>query len=71
MEISAHAFADHHAFTASDLNFNSETPVLMTEKDAVKCRLFAQPNWWYIPLELSFNSEFEAWLLNAAGKPEQ
>ena len=71
MEISAHAFADHHAFTSSDLNFNSETPVLMTEKDAVKCRLFAQPNWWYIPLELSFNSEFEAWLLNAAGKPEQ
>jgi len=71
MAISAHAFADHHAFTQSDLAFGSETPVLMTEKDAVKCRLFAQPNWWYVPLELSFSSEFEAWLLNAAGKPEQ
>ncbi len=71
MEISPHAYADHHAFTASDLAFGNKTPVLMTEKDAVKCRLFAQPNWWYVPLELRFNNEFEAWLLNVAGKPEQ
>jgi tetraacyldisaccharide 4'-kinase len=23
----------------------------MTEKDAVKCRAFAQPNWWYLPVD--------------------
>ena len=23
----------------------------MTEKDAVKCRAFALPNWWYLPVE--------------------
>ena len=32
-----HAFADHHRFTAEDFEFGSDLPVLMTEKDAVKC----------------------------------
>jgi tetraacyldisaccharide 4'-kinase len=31
-----HAFADHHRYVASDLQFGSDLPVLMTEKDAVK-----------------------------------
>ncbi len=70
MDISPHPFADHHAFVPSDLKFAGESPVLMTEKDAVKCRLFAEPDWWYVPLELSFDNAFETWLLNAAGKPE-
>ncbi|PLL21565.1 tetraacyldisaccharide 4'-kinase, partial [Klebsiella michiganensis] len=25
--------------------------LLMTEKDAVKCREFAQANWWYLPVD--------------------
>ncbi|MGL6149922.1 MAG: tetraacyldisaccharide 4'-kinase, partial [Aeromonas sobria] len=25
-------------------------PLLMTEKDAVKCRAFALDNWWYLPV---------------------
>lgn len=37
-----HAFPDHHAFTAQDLTFGSPLPVLMTEKDAVKCEAFAE-----------------------------
>ena len=24
---------------------------IMTEKDAVKCRRFAQENWWYLPVD--------------------
>ena len=32
-----HAFADHHRFTPEDFEFGSDLPVLMTEKDAVKC----------------------------------
>ncbi len=23
----------------------------MTEKDAVKCRAFAQSHWWYLPVD--------------------
>jgi tetraacyldisaccharide 4'-kinase len=70
LNVSTHAFADHHAFTLADLDFDDQTPVLMTEKDAVKCRSFAQANWWYIPLELGFDNDFETWLLNAVDKPE-
>ena len=38
-----HAFADHHAYTAADFEFGSRLPVLMTEKDAVKCRTLVAP----------------------------
>ena len=37
-----HAFADHHAFTPADLEFPDCDAILMTEKDAVKCRSFAR-----------------------------
>lgn len=42
-------FADHHAFTAADFTAVSG-PILMTEKDAVKCRAFAKPDWFYLPV---------------------
>jgi tetraacyldisaccharide 4'-kinase len=51
-----HAFADHHAYRAADLEFGDDLPVLMTEKDAVKCRPFARAGRWYLPVE----AEFEA-----------
>ncbi|SCB97262.1 tetraacyldisaccharide 4'-kinase [Gilliamella intestini] len=46
-------FADHQKFTLSLLNniANCDQILLMTEKDAVKCRQFAQPNWWYLPID--------------------
>jgi tetraacyldisaccharide 4'-kinase len=39
-----HAFPDHHAFAAGDLEYPDCDAVLMTEKDAVKCRRFARPD---------------------------
>ncbi|MFC4526469.1 tetraacyldisaccharide 4'-kinase [Dyella halodurans] len=45
-----HAFPDHHAFMAADLAFADGRAVLMTEKDAVKCRGFAQAHWWAVPV---------------------
>lgn len=51
IEIVEHAFADHHAFTADDLAFGDAAPVLMTDKDAVKCASFARPNWWRLPVQ--------------------
>jgi len=38
----AHPFPDHHAFKPSDLEFPDCDLVLMTEKDAVKCRRFGR-----------------------------
>jgi len=48
LEIYSHAFPDHHVFRAKDLEFGDTLPVLMTEKDAVKCRHFARPWHWVV-----------------------
>ncbi|MBN8921828.1 MAG: tetraacyldisaccharide 4'-kinase [Rhodanobacter sp. 68-29] len=53
-----HAFPDHHAFVASDLAFGDELSVLMTDKDAVKCRAFAQPHWWRVPVRAELPTAF-------------
>ncbi|QLK60637.1 tetraacyldisaccharide 4'-kinase [Enterobacteriaceae bacterium Kacie_13] len=47
------AFADHKAYQIEQLSglAQSDQTLLMTEKDAVKCRNFAQANWWYLPVE--------------------
>jgi tetraacyldisaccharide 4'-kinase len=46
------AFADHHAYTEKDFTqFEANIPLVMTEKDAVKCTAFAQSHWWYLPID--------------------
>ena len=48
-----HVFPDHHAFSPGDFAFVDERPVVMTEKDAVKCRnLPGVDRLWYLPVEL-------------------
>lgn len=49
-EVVAHAFPDHHAYSAADLVFAEDLPVVMTAKDAVKCRDFAKNNIWQVPV---------------------
>ncbi len=44
------AAADHHRWSARELDFGDGLPVLMTGKDAVKCRGFAQPHWYSVDL---------------------
>lgn len=51
LSITAHRFPDHHRYRARDLNFGDASPVLMTEKDAVKCRAIAASHHWYVPVE--------------------
>ncbi len=55
LEVVEHPFADHHPFVAADLEFGDAAPILMTEKDAVKCRAFAQARWWYLPVSARFS----------------
>ncbi len=47
----AHAFPDHHAFAARDLEYPDCDAVLMTEKDAVKCRRFARADLFALRVE--------------------
>lgn len=51
-----HAFADHHNYTASDIDFGANTTILMTEKDAIKCEKFAQSNQWCLPVIMDCDS---------------
>jgi tetraacyldisaccharide 4'-kinase len=46
-----HAFPDHHPFTASDLAFGESDAVVMTEKDGVKCRRFADESHWELAVD--------------------
>ncbi|MEM7379448.1 MAG: tetraacyldisaccharide 4'-kinase [Pseudomonadota bacterium] len=46
-----HPFGDHHRFVPSDLQFDDGRDIVMTEKDAVKCRAFAGPNVWALRIE--------------------
>lgn len=57
----AHAFADHAQFTAQDLQFADDLPVVMTEKDAVKCREFAADNCWYLAVAAQPSPAFARW----------
>jgi tetraacyldisaccharide 4'-kinase len=49
-----HPMADHHDFKSGDLDFGDSLPVLMTEKDAVKCAAFADARCWYVPVTAEF-----------------
>ena len=52
-----HPFPDHHPFTRADLEFGDGLPVLMTEKDAVKCRAFAGTGRWVVPVEAGLDTD--------------
>ena len=52
-----HSFPDHHVFLPAEINFNDQL-VLMTEKDAVKCKAFATKNHWFVPISAQLPAEF-------------
>src|SRR3546814_15606227 len=55
-----HAFADHHRYVAEDLRFGSDLPVLMTEKDAVKCQVFATDRYYSVPIRAELPEAFRS-----------
>ncbi len=57
-QVLPHAFPDHHAFVAADLQFADDLPLVMTEKDAVKCRALALRHAWYVPVSAELSPEF-------------
>ena len=53
-----HSFSDHYDFKQSDLVFENKLPIVMTEKDAVKCQRFAHKAMWYIPVQARLDTRF-------------
>ena len=64
------AFADHQEYNHGQLAAlaSQGQTLLMTEKDAVKCRSFAQPDWWYLPVEAVLPTEQAEQLLQGIQK---
>lgn len=62
--IEQQGFVDHKNFQLDDFNqIDSDLPLLMTEKDAVKCQVFAQDNWWYLPVNAQLSAQDQQVLL--------
>ena len=59
-----HAFPDHHAYAPGDFEFGSRLPILMTEKDAVKCTAFADTRMYAVPVEAELPEAFWTALLD-------
>lgn len=57
LRVIPHALPDHHRLTREDLEFGDSLPVLMTEKDAVKCERFADQRHWFVPVEAVLGEE--------------
>lgn len=62
LEVLPHPFADHHRFRAEDLAFGDERPLVMTAKDAVKCRGLTSGAAWVLDVEARPDADFIAWL---------
>lgn len=53
-DIVEHVFPDHHPYRASDFHFDEDLPIIMTEKDAVKCAGFEIPfDTWFAEADIS------------------
>jgi tetraacyldisaccharide 4'-kinase len=59
-----HAFPDHYRYREEDLRFGSDLPVLMTEKDAVKCAAFAHERCYSVPIRAELPEAFWVALLD-------
>ena len=60
-DIVRHPFTDHHDFQEQDLNFSDGLPIIMTEKDAVKCKNLVGSlgcDAWYLAIEAQLPETF-------------
>ncbi len=54
--LDTHVFPDHHRYSYEDFSGTEDKPVIMTEKDAVKCRGLAGDNAWYVKISAQLPS---------------
>lgn len=69
LDVERHGFDDHHRFSAAELAFGDTAPVLMTEKDAVKCRPIAHARMWYLPAEVDDRDDLAGAVVRRLRRP--
>ncbi|MEO0368911.1 MAG: tetraacyldisaccharide 4'-kinase [Pseudomonadota bacterium] len=60
-------YPDHHTYSEQDLTFENNLPILMTEKDAIKCRDFSDLNIWTLPVTTTLPSRIIDRIINELG----
>lgn len=68
LQVLPHPFPDHHVFQQQDIDFHDGRPVMMTAKDAVKCRKLTGDNLWYVPVKIDLTPAFGPHLLELLGE---
>ena len=58
IKVLPHAYPDHHRYRRRDLDFAQPSPIMLTEKDAVKCRSFANADTWVLRTEAVLEERF-------------
>ena len=53
-----HPYPDHHNFQSSDIFYLDHLPIVMTEKDAAKCKVFDNNKIWYLTIDVDVNNKF-------------
>lgn len=75
IKVIEHALPDHHAFLATDLAFDDPHPIIMTEKDAVKCLDFDSSSLvkkcWYLPVSAELPQTASEQILSLLNKQSQ
>tara|TARA_R110002072_G_scaffold90500_7_gene202490 strand:+ start:40628 stop:41647 length:1020 start_codon:yes stop_codon:yes gene_type:complete len=67
IKLEIHAFGDHHAYQESDFQFDQTRPIIMTEKDAVKCELFELKDTWFLPVSAKLNGDLAEQIIKDVG----
>lgn len=57
LQVITHPFPDHYLYRSADLNFGDVLPIVMTEKDAVKCESFADERFWWLRVKTVVTAE--------------
>ncbi len=57
-DIIRHPFPDHHNFLSSDIFYLDHLPIVMTEKDASKCKDFDNNKIWYLTIDADVSNKF-------------
>jgi tetraacyldisaccharide 4'-kinase len=63
LRFEAHPFPDHHPYSAADLGFAADGVLLMTEKDAIKCRPLLTGEAWVLPVTARIEPDLAAFVL--------
>ncbi|MDZ7841133.1 MAG: tetraacyldisaccharide 4'-kinase [Gammaproteobacteria bacterium] len=63
IDVQPHPFPDHHRYGAGDFSGMRDAPIVMTEKDAVKCGGLPLEDAWYTRASIELESRFDNTLI--------